>query len=415
MDQQRELAELWRTAAVGTIQQVVEVGHRLLGCSILLGDPILSVAAAVCPLGEEGWTWEDYIQAGYAPDFMREVSPPADKQVVLSPQCSGWRSWNGRMEWFYILLDLRTSKGPSYHLVLNEDGATPLAEEEPLLSAFCEALLAVVQRSDGAFGRLSEEQFLGWLLTGDHREDRMLGVRAGLMDFPTEGYFRLLTIDIGGYRPRGSSVSTVGGKLEQLMGGISTIYGQRLVILERLAREEDGEDPGRLLQLEELLAQVDLVGARSRMFYTLRDVPDLYQQTEDLLRLRYCGEGRHLLDFSRMNLYLLVSRLPEEDRRETSCHPVVRRLAELDRESKFGYVDTLKAYLQSGQRAAIACSRLHIHRNTLDYRLRKMEEQVPIDWTDGDTLFQLYFSICLLEVSGGFGQKGLSYTGESKT
>lgn len=235
----------------------------------------------------------------------------------------------------------------------------------------------------------------------------MLEVRARLMDFKTEGFFHLLTIDIASYRPTESSVSTISARLAQSVNGISTIYGQRLVLLERCQREADGESRQRPEELEALLRSFGLTGARSRIFYTLRDVPFYYRQTEEILRLAYCGGGKSLLDFPAMSLYLLVARLPPEDRRESACHPVVRRLAELDRESKFGYVSTLKAYLQSGQRAAIACNKLHIHRNTLDYRLKKMGEHVSVDWTDGELLFQLYFSICLLEVLSRPDQKNL--------
>ena len=407
MENEKEITKLWRTAALGTMKQVTEAGHELLGCSILLGDPILSVTAAVCPVGEESWSWEDYIQAGYAPDFKQEVVPPAGAAVVLSERCSGWRSRNQQMGWDYILLDLHTIRGTVYHLVLNGDGEIPLEERMELVEVLCQALLAVLDRSSEGADRLSVEQFLNWLLTGNHQEDRMLEIRAKLMDFQTEGFFHLLTLDISSYRPTENSVSTISARLEQMLNGVSTIYGQRLVLLERCRKEMDPEEPRHQEELEELLRSFGLTGARSRMFYTLRDVPFYFRQTEEILRLAYCGGGHSLLDFSQMELYLLAARLHPEEQRESACHPIVRRLAELDRESKFGYVATLKAYLQCGQRAAIACKKLHIHRNTLDYRLRKMGEQVSIDWTDGDLLFRLYFSICLLEVLSRLDKKNL--------
>ncbi len=407
MEKREEITALWKTAAIGTIKEVVAAGHEMLGCSILLGDSILSVAAAACPVGESSWSWEDYIRAGYAPDFKQEVIPPAGEEVVLSDRCSGWNGKNLSMGWDYILLDLRTTRGTSYHLVLDGDGEVPLWEMMELVDVLCQALLAVIDRNSGTTDRLTVEQFLNWLLEGDHREERMLEVRARLMNFQTEGFFHLLTIDIASYRPRENSVSTISAWLEQLVNGISTIYGQRLVLLERCRQEADSEEEKHLEELEELLRDYGLTGARSRMFYTLRDVPFYYRQTEEILRLAYCGGGRNLLDFSHMELYLLASRLHPEEQRESVCHPVVRRLAELDRESKFGYVATLKAYLQSGQRATVACKRLHIHRNTLDYRLRKMGEQVSIDWADGELLFRLYFSICLLEVLGRLDKKNL--------
>jgi hypothetical protein len=412
LDKREEITALWRAAATGTIQEVVAAGHKLLGSSVLLGDQILGVAAAECPVGQPEWSWEDYIQAGYAPDFKLTEEPSAEHRVVLSHNCTGWRGRSVLLGWEYILLDLPTPKSGSYHLVVCGDGSDPLEEQMEGIDELCQALLAVIRRGQVITPRVSVQQFLGWLLAGDLKEERMLEVRANLMDFPTEGFFHLLTVDIASYRPTERSVSAISAQLEELLGGTSTIYGQHLVILEHSSRESQREDPERLEELEGVLRNFGLTAGRSRIFYTLRDVPLAYRQTEELLRLSYCRSGAHLMDFSQMNSYLLVAQLGPEEQRESSAHPIVRRLAELDRESKFGYVETLKAYLQSGQRAAIACKRLHIHRNTLDYRLRKMEEQADIDWTDGELLFQLYFSVCLLEVLGRSDRKNLAYGAE---
>lgn len=394
-------ARLWQAAATGGLQDVVEAGRAITGCNILLGDPILAVIAAACEADTEGWSWEDFIQAGYAPDFQEEVSFSREKRLFFTPQREGWYGTLPNSAYTHILLDLHNTKGTCCHLSVSHKDAGVLQDNMELVDVMSQALLAVINRTvEESDNRISMERFLGRLLEGGLREEEMLEIRARLMDFPTEGFFALLTVDIGSYRPSENSLSTVVGRLERFGGGASIIHGQRLVFLQSYATEEELEDEERRKEMAACLKENGLTGARSRAFFTLRDVPLHFRQTEELLRLSYVARQESLLEFSRMASYLLAGKLPQEERRLSACHPVIRRLAELDQESKFGYLETLKAYLLCGQRGALACQRLHIHRNTLDYRLRKLEEQVPIDWTDGELMFQLYFSIQLLEVLG---------------
>jgi DNA-binding PucR family transcriptional regulator len=63
------------------------------------------------------------------------------------------------------------------------------------------------------------------------------------------------------------------------------------------------------------------------------------------------------------------------------------RLASLvaqDRERGSGYVETLRAYLDCFGNVPLAAERLHVHRNTFRYRLRRIEELAGIDLTDPD-------------------------------
>ena len=389
---------LWRSAASGSLQDVLGEAAELTQCAFVLGDPILSVRAAACQNNGEGWSWEDYIRAGYAPDFLRDHRSSLG-WVEFSDRIEGWHNVlqdNGRA---CCLLDLNTRGGNCWHLSITHASEAFLLEQLDVIDVATQALLAVIDRStDDSDHQVTLERFLSRLLDGDARETEMIEVRCRLLDFPSDGFFTLLTVDVGSYRPTDSSLSTVAKRLEALGNAVSVVHGRRLVLLQRYRSEEELNDPDHLAALAECLRSNGLIGARSRAFFLLRDVPVHFTQTEELLRLSYCARSESLLDFSVMASRLLAAKLPIEEQRISACHPAVRRLAELDQDSKFGYIETLKIYLLCSQRAALACRKLHVHRNTLDYRLHRIEEQVHIDWTDGEQLFQMLFSIRLLEV-----------------
>jgi hypothetical protein len=52
-------------------------------------------------------------------------------------------------------------------------------------------------------------------------------------------------------------------------------------------------------------------------------------------------------------------------------------------------LQTLRAYLHAGRNAKSAAHRLQVHRNTLLYRLRRIEERLSVSLSDPDTLFAL--------------------------
>jgi DNA-binding PucR family transcriptional regulator len=54
---------------------------------------------------------------------------------------------------------------------------------------------------------------------------------------------------------------------------------------------------------------------------------------------------------------------------------------------------TLRGYLLAGRNARAAAEALQIHRNTLPYRLRRIEEVLGVDLTDADDLFTLELAI----------------------
>lgn len=65
-----------------------------------------------------------------------------------------------------------------------------------------------------------------------------------------------------------------------------------------------------------------------------------------------------------------------------SCHPDVLKLWKLDLETEGYYVETLVEYLQNERSLVKTANALHIHRSTLIYRTKKLEELMETDLSD---------------------------------
>jgi DNA-binding PucR family transcriptional regulator len=79
-------------------------------------------------------------------------------------------------------------------------------------------------------------------------------------------------------------------------------------------------------------------------------------------------------------------------------------------------VRTLAVFLRSDRRLKPAAAMLHVHVNTLRYRLSRIEELLGVDLEDVEARFQLEFAVKLLEARGRIptDHAGVAHAGPSE-
>lgn len=82
---------------------------------------------------------------------------------------------------------------------------------------------------------------------------------------------------------------------------------------------------------------------------------------------------------------------------EDFCDDVLFRLEEMDRQEQTQYVQSLRGYLQNELDLRQAAAIQGIHRNTLAYRIKRIQERFSLDLDNKNTCFELLFSFWLRE------------------
>jgi PucR C-terminal helix-turn-helix domain len=117
-----------------------------------------------------------------------------------------------------------------------------------------------------------------------------------------------------------------------------------------------------------------------------RSVSVLRDEVDQILRV--AGERSDWPDvvtISDVQSSVLLAHLGDElDRHPELRHPALAQLLEQDRESGTNLAGSLLVWLESQQNVQAAAARLHVHPNTLRYRLKRIRELAPIDLDDGD-------------------------------
>ena len=77
--------------------------------------------------------------------------------------------------------------------------------------------------------------------------------------------------------------------------------------------------------------------------------------------------------------------------------PKLLALAEDDRKRQLGVMRTLTEYIHSGRSVSVTAEKLHIHRNTVNYRVGKALEYLGVTIEDTKAFEQIAASLRILE------------------
>ena len=93
---------------------------------------------------------------------------------------------------------------------------------------------------------------------------------------------------------------------------------------------------------------------------------------------------------------LMISQAGTRYRLTDYCHPLIRRLLAYDDTAGRDYLSTLRAYIETGRSFTKAAERLHLHRNSVIYRMKQIEEILEYDFTRDEFSFHLELSFRIL-------------------
>lgn len=104
-------------------------------------------------------------------------------------------------------------------------------------------------------------------------------------------------------------------------------------------------------------------------------------------------DGTELCIYDRKHTFYKAVRLLTESVRELEdsvCLNFIQYLEQYDEKYHCGYYETLYEYVRNDRSLVKTARNMHIHRNTLVYRLEKVEQLIPLILDDPD------FRLCLL-------------------
>lgn len=270
-----------------------------------------------------------------------------------------------------------TAKVAALHLLRHRAGA----DVERTLQA--DLLASILQGTAGAHeaavrlgvAGASYRVLAAWVSSDDETDEAR--ARAQLRD--------VLAVHMSTFRVRGAA-ALVGGVVYALMAAGDD--AERSLELARRIAEDLAARPGHLGP-----PAIGIGGHSS----TLEGVPRSKREAEETLRVLRANRDRQVATIEEVRLPALLTRFaeavsPERDIYEEKVLPLV----ESDRTGNTAYLAALRAYFEAFGDYTAAAGRLHIHPNTLRYRLRKAQELSGVRLDDPDERLALMLLLRVL-------------------
>ncbi|MGD9473525.1 MAG: PucR family transcriptional regulator [Eubacteriaceae bacterium] len=176
-------------------------------------------------------------------------------------------------------------------------------------------------------------------------------------------------------------------------GSPIVFYGRQMVILGINLHENRAFKKPQVLG--QFLKDHALKIGISDFFYGIELFQQYLLQAKAALRLgQRVSPEKELFSYGQFRFDHLLESVDrqKESNFENFMHRSLKQLKDYDESHKGELFKTLKALVESGNNLKNACESLHIHRNTLGYRIERIKELTQLDLSRPEILFELAYS-----------------------
>ena len=235
------------------------------------------------------------------------------------------------------------------------------------------------------------ELFLKDLLSGQACSQFIINERSHYFGFTENERYALLNISTAAGGPIFPVLYFKNIVKSNFPDALSVIYNNSIVLLFKFTDFRDYKTLN-LSSINEYLISYNMHGCLSSPFNNLALIPKIYNQTGRAIAIGcHLQPDAAIYHYSKLSLYHLLESASSSLDLLSLCHPAVVFLKEYDTEHGSDYVETLCRFLMHRKKQDVQ-KELFIHRNTLNYRLEKIEALININWNDSDELFSMLLS-----------------------
>ncbi|PJI10452.1 MULTISPECIES: PucR family transcriptional regulator [Clostridium] len=154
-------------------------------------------------------------------------------------------------------------------------------------------------------------------------------------------------------------------------------------------------------KLNKVLSNLEMFCGVSRPFYNLISINKYYKQSLKSIELGQClDDNKYIFFYDSYILQHIFSVCSREGSLKDFCHPSIFKLIDYDNMYKTDYLKNLYLYVTNFKNQSKLAELMHVHRNTLRYRISKIEEIMNVDLNNVDEFFSIYLSFKILEYLG---------------
>lgn len=384
------------------LQQIIETGFEILGNPIIILDNAYELVACTKNIETDDPLWHITLEKGKNPDdFINAIKSEriiervynSDFPIIAEAPFMKYRS---------IMAKVIVDKKVAAHIGVPEY-IVPLKETDiELVSLLCNVLSAEIQRNRLFLNarRVMYEYFITDLLDGKMLNRQLIEEKMKQIDLKLNGRLFLLTVSIEEHEIQNTTISYAKDHLEAMIPGSKAVIHHNHIVLVINRPSDKPIPPKNLSELIEHLRRNKMYGGISRCFSDISDMQKYYRQSMRAIELGIRkNSGDVLFHYEDYAVYHFMDMRSNEEDLKDFCHPALFALMEYDRKNGTRFTHSLYVYLENARNNVVSARLLHIHRNSMNYRIEKIQEIMNADFNNKDLLFHLHLSFKILGFS----------------
>ncbi|NLL52172.1 MAG: hypothetical protein GX248_05650 [Peptococcaceae bacterium] len=387
------------------LQQIVDTGSELLGNPILVIDISFKVVAYSRTIQSDDIPWQKMTESGYCSYEMIDVMIDDRYEHRYSKfpvyvEAQAMYPYNSQLSGIRI-------RGKTVGHVSLIECKRPIQECDALLQKFlCEIIACEMQKD--SFTSHSKgvmyENFIADLLDGKIKNRRVIKERMKYLDFLKKDIFYILTARLRPEIAVNKPLLYFRDVLETIISGSKClIYNNDIVALISKSKGE-GLSKADFREVIQFLEKHRMIGGLSNSFENVEEAKTFYQQSCKAIELGLRLDSEEtLFQYEHYFVYNLFEIAEKQEDLKNFLSPLLFRLMNYDLQNNTDYMGSLYAYLAGGNNLTKAAQVFDIHRNTMNYRIKRIEEILNVNLNDPNVSFILTFSFKLLLFSNYSG------------
>ena len=285
----------------------------------------------------------------------------------------------------------------------------PFIERDYLMTAMlASAISAEMQKNKFLHytrGLLYEE-FIVDLIEGRVRNSNVIEEKVKSLNLGLKRYIHVITVSIKEFDVTYFSVPYMRDYLEKMIGGSKAlIYNDNITMISSYSSEHEIFESDTI-KLRDFLKDYKLHAGLSRAFTKLEDLKEHFGQSLEAIALgSRIDADVTIYAYDDYAIYHIAKVCAESDELKKFVHPKLQYLMDYDAEHKTSFTDSLYTYLKHSRNITNTAKALHLHRNSMIYHLKRIEEILNFSLSDNEMLLHIELSFRLMEYDKKFNRK----------
>lgn len=383
----------------GTLQHLVEALAKLLDKSITIESNHFDVLASV-QLGKIDPARQRSIDSGRtAPEIIEQLQNNGlQKRLIQHNEpihVAAQPQFGIEMERMVAPIVVTQNLLGYLWIIADKGSLTDLDHIAIEQAATVAALLVYKEKAVQESQRSMRGDFFSQLLRADEYSPSELESQATIFDFRLNRNYQVLVIED---EQKSNDVVTrlpshIEPLLQERIPALVVVREQHIVVVLQAHQNPNGTHIA-----EELIDSLNydsplLIGVGTSTEH-LNGIASSYEQgLESLAISRSMGQRQGIFPFEQLGLLHWLYQLPDKALEDNIYFRALSKLDSSQTEQHKQLFGTLEVFLEYGGRMKEAAEALYVHRNTLTYRLERIEDLIGLELRDSNTQINLFVAL----------------------